>query len=632
MKYLKFEIRNFKGIKHVELDLSKSTGSRVYALIGLNESGKTTVLEAIDRLQYREAVDAVGAPGYQRQDIHELIPIAERANFTGTISISVIIGLDEADKKAITKQLWDDHQIEVTSPLPSSFPITQTHEFDSSRFVRTGPMLWTISPLGRKPDARRATPLEGDDWQKLTKVMIPKLPRVMYFPNNLFDFPDKVYLNDAPTAENPKHEFFRAVLQDVLDAMDDKINLTQHVLLRAQSTQEFDKKILDSILLKMGAHITKTVFSAWDKIFKQPVGSKEIVVTIGKETRKRRVARAKTASPGASPSPTVVSKDIYFIRLRLKDGTTYYEISERSLGFRWFFTYLLLMQYRGFRKKGSNNITFLLDEPASNLHPSAQTQLLDSFQRLPDGCQIIYTTHSQHLIKPEWLDSAFVVKNQGLDYSNELEQYSSRQTDVTVRRYREFAAQHPNQTTYFQPVLDVLDYVPTRLDLVSDAVMVEGKLDFFALRYMQHLLKLSELCFIPGTGAGSLDTAIRLYVGWGRNFLVLLDGDLEGEAQKTRYVNLFGPLVTDRLFTLANFNPLWAKRGIERMFTPDDALKIQKNVFPDTDQFNKGLFGKSIQELMITARPVSLSKGTLDGFTTLFTALISSLSRNQNET
>jgi predicted ATPase len=453
MRYLKFDIRNFKGIKHVELDLSKAPHSRVYALIGLNESGKTTVLEAIDRLQYREAVDAAGGPGYQRQDIHELIPIAARANFTGSISIVVTIGLDDTDKTAITKQLWNDHQITITSALPSSFTITQTHDFDSSRFVRTRPLLWALSPMAKKANTRRSAMLEGEDWQKFAGVVGPKLPRVMYFPNNLFDFPDKVYLNDAPPTDSAKHEFFRAVLQDVLDAMGDKIDLTLHVLQRAQSTREFDKKILDSILLKMGAHITKTVFSAWDKIFKQPAGSKEIIVSIGKEIRKRRVAKQKTTSPIATQPTTVIAKDVYFIRLRLKEGTTYYEISERSLGFRWFFTYLLLMQYRGFRKQGSNNVTFLLDEPASNLHPSAQAQLLDSFQRLPEGCQIIYTTHSQHLIKPEWLESAFVVKNLGLDYSKQLEHYSSRQTDITVQRYREFAVQHPNQTTYFQPVL-----------------------------------------------------------------------------------------------------------------------------------------------------------------------------------
>ena len=47
MRYLKFRIENFKGIKETEVDLRTSTGANVFSLVGLNESGKTTILEAI---------------------------------------------------------------------------------------------------------------------------------------------------------------------------------------------------------------------------------------------------------------------------------------------------------------------------------------------------------------------------------------------------------------------------------------------------------------------------------------------------------------------------------------------------------------------------------------------------------
>ena len=56
----------------------------------------------------------------------------------------------------------------------------------------------------------------------------------------------------------------------------------------------------------------------------------------------------------------------------------------------------------------------LLDEPASNLHSSAQAELLKSFEKLLDKCTLIYTTHSHHMINVRWLDSAFVVKNAAL--------------------------------------------------------------------------------------------------------------------------------------------------------------------------------------------------------------------------
>lgn len=47
MRYELFRIENFKGIKSTSLDLTSLTGVNVFPLVGLNESGKTTVLEAI---------------------------------------------------------------------------------------------------------------------------------------------------------------------------------------------------------------------------------------------------------------------------------------------------------------------------------------------------------------------------------------------------------------------------------------------------------------------------------------------------------------------------------------------------------------------------------------------------------
>ena len=46
MYFTKFHIENFKGIRSMDLDLSEP-GAGIFTLIGLNESGKTTILEAL---------------------------------------------------------------------------------------------------------------------------------------------------------------------------------------------------------------------------------------------------------------------------------------------------------------------------------------------------------------------------------------------------------------------------------------------------------------------------------------------------------------------------------------------------------------------------------------------------------
>ena len=47
MKYVKFVINSYKGIPKIELDLSKKPSSNIFTLVGLNESGKTSIMEAI---------------------------------------------------------------------------------------------------------------------------------------------------------------------------------------------------------------------------------------------------------------------------------------------------------------------------------------------------------------------------------------------------------------------------------------------------------------------------------------------------------------------------------------------------------------------------------------------------------
>ncbi len=76
--------------------------------------------------------------------------------------------------------------------------------------------------------------------------------------------------------------------------------------------------------------------------------------------------------------------------------------------------------------------------------------------------------------------------------------------------------EHRTETSYFQPVLDLLDYRPSVVEPVPDVVLVEGKSDFYLLRYAIDVLGLTpDLHLVPGTGAGTLDALIRLHIGWG---------------------------------------------------------------------------------------------------------------------
>ncbi len=224
------------------------------------------------------------------------------------------------------------------------------------------------------------------------------------------------------------------------------------------------------------------------------------------------------------------------------------------------------------------------------------------------------------MINPVWLENAFVVKNEGLEYDEDYDNYNAKDTKVILDKYRNFAAQHPNQTTYFQPILDILDYSPGKLENVPNVVMLEGKNDFYTTKYFfeKTLNKRNIINLLPGTGAGSLDDVIRLYLAWGRNFIVLLDSDSAGVKQQKRYKDLFGALVDNCIFLLEDVDATWKGTGMEFLIEEPDRLLIQHKAYPSAVKFNKTHFNRAIQELYLADQKVQVGHKTVSNFQKLF--------------
>jgi len=595
MKHSYFEIQNFKGIDSIRFDFESHPHSNIYTLVGLNESGKTTILEALNLLAGGKALDPLNLQGYSISDVHGLIPIGKKANFNEEIVIQAGYELDNEDNRRIRNHLWDVLHFELTQKI-ENIVLARKYKFQDSQLIKNRPdTYWTMSFVGKLKRARVERALKGDNWQQAINYVKTLLPSVLYFPNFLFEFPERIYLEEIEV-DDAKHELYRTILQDVLDSIGDGTNLGVHVLARAKSGAPHERDALDSVLLRMGSHISRTVLQNWNRIFKQRAGNRQIVVRCDHDEDNK-----------------------WYLELRLKDGSEHYKIRERSLGFRWFFAFLLLTQYRGFRINAPKNVLFLFDEPASNLHSSAQKELLTTFGTLAEKCSIIYATHSHHMINAAWLEGTYVVKNEGLDYNNE-EDFNARNTIITLHKYRSFVAKYPNQTNYFQPVLDVLDYSPSDLENVPNVVMVEGKNDFYTLKYFQDkvLNQADKINLMPGSGSGSLDNPIRLYLAWGRQFIVLLDSDKAGTKEKERYENLFGALVKDRIFLLEDINSTWKKKEMESLLEASDQNKIQKSAYPGATGFNKKHFNRAIQELYLTNQRLKLTARTIARFEKIF--------------
>ncbi len=600
MRFLTFNIENFKGIEKLTFRLEKSINANVYTLVGLNESGKTTILEAINFFNNADKVLGVleDVPGTVIKDYNTIIPINKRDNFNGSILISATLKLEPIDfatinsfavKNTVFKELENKDTV--------SFG--RKYNYENSKF-KSIINSWTgfkgklkkTSNIRKKLEYvdidHKVYPLDNSQLYFFTQEMIPS---IIYFPNFLFDFPSKIYL-ESLVDFTAKEQFYFDLIQDILYSLENSTNVYTHLIERIKSVDKNDKRSLSSLLLKMSSKVSEVIFTAWNKIFKREIKDTRVIIDFG-----------------------VDELNLSYLEFSIESQNGIYQINERSLGFRWFFTFLLFTQFRPFRIETSKNILFLFDEPASNLHSNAQKQLLDSFANLTVNSKIIYTTHSHHLINPNWLESTYVVINKGVSL-DPLETDIIKATNISIERYKDFVVKHPHNTAYFQPILDILDYAPSNLELVPKCTFFEGKNDYYTLKYFNNLILdlPNNINMAPSTGAGNLDTLISLYMGWGKEFLIILDSDNEGKKQKDRYIEKFGLSVEENIFTLEDIDSTWGSISLEKLFNSKDLLNFQKKIFASSEKYNKKVFNRAIQEALINKIKFDFSENTIENF------------------
>lgn len=585
MKYLEFEVHNFKGINKLNLKIDHIPHLNIFTLVGLNESGKTTILEAINYFQ-----NSSGDP-------NELIPKSKRANFNDKIIIKATLMPSDEDEQKIrdfarNNGFLIDQKIGGFS-IKHSYPFSKS-TYDASKMEK----LWSINLSGipKKSRSKKSTQLlsyNRDIWLKVVDFIREKLvPKIVYYPNFLFDFPTAIYLEQFE-GEGQEQEFYRNVLQDVLDTLNQDLLLKDHLVDRKKAGGKNDLANIEKVLNDMAGIMTKLVFEAWVKI--SNIKTSNISVTLGNDI--------KTDPQGR-----------LFIEIKIKEGTDSYYVGERSLGFRWFFAFLLFTQFRKHRSSEVGNMLFLLDEPASNLHQTGQQELLNSLEQLTDGSMVIYSTHSHHLINPKWLSGAFIVTNKGLnpDAKALTDDFNATKTNIAVERYYTFVANHPDEQTHYKPILDVLDYKPGKLENIPNIIITEGKFDFYTFNYFQDYVfkpnPKEKLNFYPGAGKDKHDDIIALYLSWGRDFLVLLDGDPGGKSAKKRYINDFGKAVENEIFTLVDIDNSFDKFTTEDLIPEQERVAFTKTVFPTSRQYKKSEFNSAIQQNYINGVKFSFSK------------------------
>jgi hypothetical protein len=558
MYYSKFRITNFKGIKDTTVHLAERSKLGVFAFVGLNESGKTTILEAIHSFSPDPATSRLlGGGSGTGVPISQRVPRHMISSFSGAVAVVATVNLEEGDWDSIAEDLAEEHGIKVDpDSVPEKIVFNRSQHFSNGDYTKSTFTLDNalLIKTGRQRKWREPT-LDELEW--IRDAIYNYTPDIAFFPTFVFDFPKRIFLTLG--RGDRVSNFYRSAFQDILDFDGKGLTIKDSVVSRVRSEENTtpwidflrrwnisdDKHKVQHVMDRASATVTDVVFGRWNEIFSEDPGNKEIVISYDTVEGEER---------DASGNITKTHKHDVYITFQIRDGTRRFNINDRSLGFRWFFSFMLFTQFRVAREN-SRPMMFLFDEPASNLHAAAQQKLIESFPEIASGSHtLLYTTHSHYMIEPKWLEQTFIVTNRNDAPPESVIDAASlddESLDIKAERYRSFVNANPSKTHYFQPVLDRLQFVPSKFDIDRPCIVFEGKSDYYIMRYTAILSGKKDAPILPGLGASTLGALVSLQIGWGLRMFFIFDDDREGNLQAQKYIDEYG-LNPERVATLGD--------------------------------------------------------------------------------
>ncbi|AKM79678.1 MAG: hypothetical protein UX85_C0001G0162 [Candidatus Beckwithbacteria bacterium GW2011_GWB1_47_15] len=524
MRYKKFLIQNYKAIKKATIEL---TDDGLVLLLGINESGKTSVLLAI------ESFDHTNDPTDENLKLKRYKQIRNKREITGVseAKITAEIQMEKNDQKRIKETLLTDgfldkdreREFQELLKIVGVIKICRKFVYQDAEFNQ---VVYELLDNGKK----FLSLLKGEiNEDAVCKSILKISPSVQYFE----DFKDQIpeFISPVPGAQYYDLDWVNT-LEGLFYHADPKLSISAFEAIK----DDVARKTLER---RVNNKLNKQFTQRWNKL----KGVKTI--------HQADLIYLKT-------------EQLFTFQIVGADRATVFSVDERSKGALWYFTFLLKTEFRKRKLRAQTGKTlYLIDEPGSNLHSSAQTNMREDFKTLASDSNVIYTTHNQYLIDTTNLSSTYITETSG--------------GVIKATKYSQYLQGRSVKTSYFQPLLDAIKVQPFSLEIPWEKTLIcEGIYDYIAysIAFEDLLGKKLGFSIIPGEGASSLSPLISLSIAWGSKFLVLLDRDEEGVEQAERYSGNF-KIFKDKILTLGDIAKL-AKQNfeVEDLFSVRDKMKL----------------------------------------------------------
>ncbi|MGE0761863.1 MAG: AAA family ATPase [Bdellovibrionales bacterium] len=219
---------------------------------------------------------------------------------------------------------------------------------------------------------------------------------------------------------------------------------------------------------------------------------------------------------------------------------------ERSTGFVWFFSFLVL--FSQVKKAFGNNLIVLLDEPGLSLHAKAQSDLLRYFaDKLQPFHQVVYTTHSPFMVPANNLLAARTVEDV-------IRTEKDGSVSILGTKVGDEVLSADSETLF--PLQGALGYEITQTLFVGKhTLLVEGPSDLLYLKVFSEALKQAGRTYLDPrwtvcpTGGVDKVSAFMCLFGGNRLHVAMLIDFAKGQKRKVEDLRKSALMKQGHVFT-----------------------------------------------------------------------------------
>ncbi|MCK4798778.1 MAG: AAA family ATPase [Spirochaetes bacterium] len=382
MNISKIEIKNFRSIDKVEVDINEISDKKCLIFLGMNESGKSNILKAIslldqtqlDNISYSSDCNKMAETNgesieityhleitnfdtYTKAFIEEGYPekLVDKINIT---DIHRIITIDENNEKQNSFHIWIEDSNVFSKYVVMDDEIEEIVDDNLNQLIEDG-----FEQLNKEI---LESLLESDCFD-VFELNVPKT--IFWESDEKYLINNTIYLNQFKTDNNISIPLRNIFYIAGIDNIDKRIDLITE-------SREKRKQLEDTL----STSITNYINNVW----------KEHRVNI------------KVDIENMQCNIMVEDKD---------DTEPKYNMNQRSDGFKQFISILLNLSAENSSEKLKNNL-ILLDEPEIHLHPSGVRYLRDELLNIAKNNIVLIATHSIYMVDKKDLNRHYKVEKE----------------------------------------------------------------------------------------------------------------------------------------------------------------------------------------------------------------------------